>query len=281
LRFETSSAVTGWAASLALDFRREAERTVLAGRRHHGPLVVQKPLYPEGGNPCHVVLIHPPGGVAGGDRLALSVDLAAGSQALLTTPAATKWYRAEGLESSQTTRITAADGAVIEYLPQETIVYDQALVRSETTVDLTGNGRLAFWEIVSLGRRASGERFQSGCYRQRLTIRRDGRKIWFDAGIVPGGGAILDSPVGLGGAKVMAAMVIAAGAAPPDLIEACRADTPPDGVRWGISALEDIVTARYLGQQTEAARHWFEALWHVLRPWYAGRAAVRPRLWST
>ncbi len=254
---------------------------MLAHRRHHGPLVVQKALYPEGDRVCHAVVIHPPGGIAGGDRLALDVTLEAGCHVMLTTPAATKWYRADGGESRQETRVAIGENATVEYLPQETIVFDGARTWIEAEASLGPGARYAGWEIVSLGRRASGERFARGSFRQRLSLRREGRRIWYDAASIEGGDRLMAAAAGLGGAGVFATLVVAAGAAPADLVAAAREIRPRDGRRWGVTALPEIFAARYLGDHAEAAREWFEGLWRVLRPWYAGCQAVRPRLWST
>ncbi len=278
---DVGQSAVGWAARLELGFRRTGARTVLAHRRHVGPLVVQKALYPEGEALCHAVLVHPPGGIAGGDRLGLYVTVGDNAHAVLTTPAATKWYRADGRPAQQLTHFAVDNGAALEYLPQETIIFDGALTRIETTVDLGESGTYAGWDIVCLGRRASGETFRYGHLHQRLTIRRGQHLLWHEAASIAGSDPMLASPVGLSGASVFAALVVAAGSAPADVIAAARAVLPRDGLRWGITAPPGIVSARYLGHHAEAARDWFAGLWEILRPWYAGLAAVRPRLWST
>src|ERR1700759_1498834 len=151
-----------WTADLALVFRHLDHRTFVAERRHEGPLVVQKPLYPEGPGVCHSVLVHAPGGIAGGDTLALDLRLERDARALITTPAATKWYKADGRIARQTTRIAIGPAAVLEWLPLESILFDQADTVIGATVALEGNAIFAGWEIACLGRRASGETFREG-----------------------------------------------------------------------------------------------------------------------
>ena len=271
---------TNWNVALSLGFKKVGDVTVLASRRHDGPLVVQKPLYPEGRAVCHVAIIHAPGGIAGGDRLGLDIDLAPSAHVLMTTPAATRWYKAAGREARQTSEIRVADGAVLEWLPQETIVFDQAEARIATEVQLGDGAVYAGWEITCLGRRASGEIFESGRLRQRLEIRRGDRLIWTERLNLRAGDRLLRSAIGLAGRHVSGTMVVAAGPMSAALLEACRAEIPADG-EGAVTALPDVTVARYLGGSAEHAKSYFESLRRVLRPWYAGRPAQRPRLWDT
>jgi urease accessory protein len=270
-----------WRAQLQLRFARRQQRTVLVGRMHSGPLVVQKALYPEGDRTCHAVIVHPPGGVAGGDRLQLQVALEEGAHALLTTPGAGKWYKANGLEASQQLEFELADGALLEWLPQETILFDAARVRMQAHIELTGNARYAGWEVLCLGRRAAGESFRSGHWSQQWRIFRGGKLIWGDYADVQGGDPLLQSPVGMAGRSVVGRLLIAAGAVPAGVLERCRAIEPAGAALHAISALPEVCVATCLGDDAEALRNYFEALWAVLRPWYAGLDASRPRIWNT
>ena len=197
-----------WSASLALRFERDAARSVLSDNRHSGPLRVQKALYPEGQGICHAIIVHPPGGIAGGDQLAISVRLGAGAQALITTPGASKWYKARdtGLRRSrraaQTLHFTLAKDATLEWLPQESIVFDAAEVQMHSIVELATGARYAGWEMLCLGRAESGETFRQGSIGQRVSVKHAGKLIWNEAGVLPAAGPEMTSPVGWQGATV-------------------------------------------------------------------------------
>lgn len=272
---------SNWEAELNLHFARRNHRTILKQRSHRGPLVIQKVLYPEQESVCHVILIHPPGGLAGGDTLRLNIDSAEGAHTLTTTPGAGKWYKANGAAASQRLTITAAADSVVEWFPQESIIYDNARADWHGRVDLAESARFAGWEIVCLGRLARGERFRHGELKQRLEIYRGGRILWGEHIHLRGGDALLTSIAGLRGYPVYATFVIAAAGLPPDLLERCRALAVPEDGICGVTAPPGLFVGRYLGSSTESARRYFEALWHHLRPWYAGIAAERPRIWNT
>src|ERR1044071_2291298 len=102
LREAVGTMQAGWEARLALSYAREGERTVVDRRLHCGPLLVQKALYPEGCGVCQSIIVHPPAGIAGGDRLILDARAGRRARAQLTTPAAAKWYRTTGAPAQQT-----------------------------------------------------------------------------------------------------------------------------------------------------------------------------------
>ena len=161
---------------------------------------MQKALYPEGDAVCHAVVIHPPGGIAGGDALELNVTVEPGAHALITTPGAAKWYKANGRVASQHVRL-AVDG-VLEWLPQEAIVFDAAEVRSSIDIDLAADATMIGWDIVALGRRAAGERYSRGCFAQTIRLSIGGELTWIERTRIAGGDALLDAPVGLAGHHV-------------------------------------------------------------------------------
>jgi urease accessory protein len=275
-----SPPLAGWRATLALDFELRGRRCVLAARRHDGPLVVQRPLYPEGEDLCHAIVVHPPGGIAGGDELELTVRAKAGAHALLTTPGAGKWYRTAGPSAHQRIALEVGADAVLEWLPQETIVFEGAAAELESDIRLAPDARFIGWEILRLGRTASGERFNRGRLCTRTVIRRDGRVAWLERARLEGGSDLLDSPLGLAGEPVFGTLLAAAPRIEPGLVAACREPQPSAGT-GAVTCLPGVLVARYLGASSEAARGYFAQLWRIVRPALAGRDAVPPRIWQT
>jgi len=259
-----------WTASLALGFQFRNGKTVLGSRRAEGPLAVQKALYPEGSEVCHAIVVHPPGGIAGGDELTLSVHAARGGAALLTTPGAGKWYRSAGPRAKQTLSFDVAGS--LEWLPRETIVFDGALAELDCEVRLATGARYTGWDIVCLGRSGSGERFTRGKLGLRASVFRDGKLLWLERGVLDGGGRILASPAGLAGRTVFGTFIATLEAS--DLLPACRNIA-------ATTQLPGLLVARYLGDSTEEAFEKFSALWKLLRPAVMQREAVPPRIWST
>jgi urease accessory protein len=270
-----------WQARLALEFCLQGRRTVLAGREHRGPLVVQKPLYPEGDAVCHNIIVHPPGGIAGGDALTLEARLRDDTAALLTTPGAAKWYRSMGAKASLTQHFDIGHGAVLEWLPQPAIVFNRARAEIKTEVRLHEESLYMAWDITCMGRTASGERFDSGELRQRTEVWQQGRRLWCEYARLAGGDPMLASMAGLAGRTVSATLIAAGNEVQKDLLEQCRSIKPEAGEHSAITALPRVLLARYLGHSGEAAMHHFIALWKLLRPALAGRSAVLPRIWAT
>ena len=279
----TCLAGQGWDARLDLRFARRDERTVLVENTHRGPLVVQKSLHPEGPGVCQAIVVHPPGGIAGGDRLALSIDVERDAHAQLVTPGATKWYRTAGPFARQAINARVADGATLEWLPQETIVFDGARADVTTAVTLAGDALFVGWDVVSLGRTASGERFERGDYRQRFELVRGDALVWVERTNLAAGSPLLAAPVGLSGSPMFGTFVVAAPAIGDDLVAALRGVLPDAGTGMvvAVTRLPGILVARCRGDSPEAARAWFTALWTLARPALTGRAAVPPRIWKT
>jgi len=266
-----------WQASLRLRFDNDAGTTRLSERAHCGPLRVQKPLYPEGERICHAIMIHPPGGVVGGDRLAIDIACAPSAHAFLTTPGAAKWYRANGKTSMQQVSLAAMDASAIEWMPQETIFFNEAEVRMEHAVELAADASYIGCEILCFGRSASGERFERGAISQRTSIRRGGKLIWWEQGTLHGGSTAMRSILGLNGATVCATLTGVGVPLPAALLAQVRAIDPA----LAVSQVKSVFCARLLCANSEQARGVMTRVWQTLRPHLLGCAAPVPRIWHT
>ncbi|HEY5799105.1 MAG TPA: urease accessory protein UreD [Burkholderiaceae bacterium] len=273
----------GWEARLKLGFTRAGAHTRLSERSHSGPLRVQKALYPEGADVCHAVLLHPPGGIAGGDSLSIAAHAGPGAHALLTTPGAGKWYRAAGRQATQEIALRADAGAVLEWLPQETLFYDAADCAMTHDVALHGDAVYIGSEILCFGRTASGETYASGQVRQRTSVRRDGALLWYEQGLLRPSDGAMHSRFGLAGHTVCATLLAAGRPLTYEEIRSLRGalHALDAGPQLGATQLKQMLAVRYLGQSSETAKAVLSCAWHVLRPLLAGRAASVPRLWHT
>jgi urease accessory protein len=265
-----------WQARLELGFRRHGERTVLAHRRHAGPLVVQRPFYPEGPI-CHVYLVHPPGGIVGGDEVTLQAQVDVGAHALLTTPAATRFYRAGPHPRAKLTQRLSVQGS-LEWLPQETILFDGARAQATTQVELGAAGRFLGWEITCLGRPANAETFRHGELRQDFLLYREGRPLLLDRMRLAGDSAALDAGWGFAGAQAMGTLLMYP-ARSPDL-DSLRALASADA-RHALSVVDDVLVCRALAAEAGALKQLFSAMWLQLRESLLGCVAVAPRIWAT
>ncbi len=263
----------GWRAELALRFERRGPRTVLAGRRHHGPLTVQRPFYPEGA-PCHIYLLHPPGGVVGGDRLALDIRLEPGSHALLTMPGATKFYRSAGPTSRLVQRFRLAEDSLLEWLPQDSIFFPGARAALESRFELAPGARLLAWESLCLGRPVLGETFDHGRLDSLLAVEQGGAPLLHERLRLDGGRLSK-----LAGHPLFATFC----AAPADepLLELARTILDPLPVPAGATLLDSLLVVRLLDDDNQRLQSTLQRLWHALRPAVAGLAPCPPRIWAT
>lgn len=269
-----------WQARLSLGFADDAGVTRMVERSHVGPLRVQKPLYPEGGPVCHAIVVHPPGGVVGGDELNIDVRAGDRANALLATPGAAKWYKANGKISRQQVRIDAGAHASIEWLPQEAIFFDGAQVQLDHAVTLAADASYIGCEILCFGRTASGESFASGRIEQRTSIRRGGKLLWYEQGNLTAGSAAMTSPLGLAGNTVCATLIAVGNVVPAAVIGALR-EAGNGEAAYGVTQMKSVVVVRHFGDSSEAARRLMISAWQMLRPALTGRDAIVPRIWNT
>ncbi|RVU85672.1 urease accessory protein UreD [Leucothrix sargassi] len=280
---ETIEPAEGWKAKLELGYVARETRTVLAHRSRRGPLAVQRAFYPEG-SVCHSYILHPPGGVVGGDELLIDVSVDDGAKALLTTPGATKFYRSLGEKAHQVQNFSVADNACLEWLPQETIFFPSANAGLSTQISLQASSRYIGWEVHCLGRPTNNERFESGLVVFSTSLTREGLPLYKER-LVLDGTKDLDALAGLNGHPVTATLI--ALPATDDVLQLARQhcetymqEHEADGFA-GATLLDDVLVVRYLGNSTELAHRLFRNIWLSIRPLVNGLDAVPPRIWST
>jgi len=279
-----------WHGRLRLRYRREGARTV-AHDLHEGPLRVLRPLYPEGEDVCHHVMVHPPGGLVGGDRLDIDLRLAPGTHALLTTPGATRFYRSNGAPAGQQVEAVVGAGARLEWLPAETVAYSGCQAESRLRCTLEPGAQMIGSEVLALGLPASGQAYTQGCLRLHLEV----SGHWLERGLIDAADhRLLDSPLGLGGRRALATLWFASGdALPPAAVEAllaaARAGADAAGTLGAEGALvqgatapsDHVVVLRLLAPRAEPALQRLRAVWADWRRLMWQRAPEPPRVWRT
>ena len=268
---------TGWQAHLSLGFSRRGNQTVLAERRQYGPLTVQRPFYPEG-MPCHLYLLHPPGGVVGGDELDVQIKVEQEAHALLTTPGATKFYRSAGPQSKVTQTFQLAEGAALEWLPQDNILFPGANLQLQSTFHLESDSRLIAWECISLGRPVNEERFLEGQLRSRWRVYRN-QRLCLNESLRVLDAADLERRAGLAGYPLVATLI--ASLCSETERELVRELLQGYAAPAGVTLLNDLLIVRLLGAHNEPLQQLMQTIWQALRPTVIGCPACRPRIWNT
>ena len=272
-----------WHASLDLTYRRAGPRTTLQ-HRHEGPLRILKSLYPEGEGICHNVLVHPPGGLVGGDTLDIRIEVGSGAHALIGTPGATRFYRSEGAEATQRVRLAVAEGARLEWLPLESIAYPGCQAHNQLTMDIAPGGECLGWDVCALGLPAAGQPFTQG--RLQQTLHWPG--VWQERALIDAADVrLLDSPLGLAGQRALGTLWLARGQAWTEtereaLLGAVRAalDSAPPGVHVGATSPDArLLLVRALAPQVEPLMATLQRAWAALRTNAWSLPANAPRIW--
>jgi len=273
-----------WPARLTLSAARDGAGATRVHARHDGPLRLLKTLYPESSRIAHAVLVHPPGGLVGGDRLDIQLDVQAGAHLLVTTPAATRFYRSNAGEAAQVVRATLGEGARLEWLPQETLAYPDCIARNEVQLSLAPGASLFATEVLGLGLPAAGQPFDSGRLLQHLEITGQ----WLDRGWLDAADKVLlDGPGGLAGHRVLGTLAYAQTTMLADAealladSRALLADVPLCGITHLAGPRGAVLLMRVIGGEVEAvtlALRRVRALWRE-RLW--ALPGGDPRIWAT
>ena len=274
-----------WNASLSLHYTLESDRSVLRFA-HDGPLRVLKTLYPEGDATCHNVLVHPPGGLVGGDTLAIDVKVGSGAHGLITTPGATRFYRSSGDPAVQRTHLALASGARLEWLPLEAILYSGCLAENHVSFDLAPGAELMGWDVTALGLPHADQPFVQGRFCQHIEM----PGVWLERGVLAADDTrLLSSPLGLAGQHCMASLFFAAGSA----LGRDRRELALDSARHlmhghalnataGVTAANpQVLVLRVLAPQVEPAMDLLRKVWACWRQVLWQKPAVLPRIWAT
>ncbi len=269
-----------WQGKLKLNYSLSAGITQVVSNFSQAPLRVQKSFYPEQKDTCHSVILHTAGGIVGGDRLDLSIDLGERSQVVITTATAGKVYGSKGLESEQTLNIYLQAGSYLEWLPQEFIIFNGAIYKQKTRIELEPDALWLGWEIVRFGRSARGERFLSGSWRSHTEVWRSGYPLWSDRQWLEGGEAMINSPHGLNGYPVVGTLALVGRQVNFELLQKIQTLTLNYEGQLGVTKLIEGLTCRYVGHSITEVRHWFIAVWELIRLFYIQRPACVPRVWQ-
>ncbi len=269
------NSIAGWQATLKLGFEAGPTKTLLEQRRHEGPLVVQRPFYPEG-DVCHVYLLHPPGGIVATDRLDLSIDVKAEAQALLTTPGATKIYRSEDKQAIVNTQIRIDPSAGFEWLPQESILFEGANLKSCIHINLEADARFIGWDIVALGRPAADENFDYGQAELAWQIDRQQQPLFLEKMLI--NAESLAANWGLNGDACFGTLIMTP--ASEDHLESVRVMTVEHS-SVAVTLIDDVLICRAKAGHCRLVREYFESVRTRLRQHINGHKAYSPRVWAT
>ena len=298
---KTVQSSSTWHGRLNLVYAHRQGKTVITEQHNQAPLKVQRPFYPEGEEVCHSIILHTAGGVVGGDRLSCNFHLQPSSQTLITTAAASKIYRSNGIQAGQNIEINIDVGACLEWLPQETIIFDAADYRQDLRVELATDASFLSWEINRFGRSARGEKFSQGNWRSHTEIWQKGIPLWIDRQWLPGSEEIFYSPHGLAGQPVVGSLLFVGKPVSTEIVEKARTLWKPNSQsqianpqspftaissvraypkpQTGVTRLNNGFLCRYRGNSTTEVRNWFISVWQLLRTSFLSRGSCVPRVW--
>jgi urease accessory protein len=234
---------------------------------------------------CHNVLVHPPGGLVGGDTLEIALRAAPGTHGLVTTPGATRFYRSEGALALQRTRIALEGNARLEWFPLETICYSGCRAENQLTLDLAPEAQVMGWDVTALGLPHANLPFVQGFVQQHLEL----PGVWLERGRVAAGDALLlNGPAGLASMRCWGTLYLANGQAIGRADEAVALDAareviaahPLAALAGATSPNAQTVVLRVMAPQVEGVMGllrqvrlaWRSAVWNM--------GPTSPRIWA-
>jgi urease accessory protein len=269
----------GWQGHLQLTYRHNRAKTQAVQNQGTAPLKVQRSFYPEDAAICHNTILHTAGGIVGGDKLQIDIDLQPQSRAVITTAAAGKIYGGNGTPATQSIVQNIGENACLEWLPQETIVFNQAIFHQHLRVNLAATGSWLGWEINRFGRTARGERFTQGEWKSATEVYRQGKPIWIDRQVLYGD-EMVDSPHSLAGHSIVGSLAWIGGEVSKDLVVEARSIFGGEPSKIGVTRLTEGLLCRYRGDSNTEVRQWFTAVWHLLRHSFLQSPPIHLRVWQ-
>jgi len=274
-----------WEGDLRLKYAVDDHgKTYIADRQHQGPYTVQRPFYPEGGT-CHSILLHPPGGLVEGDVLSLRVDCDTASHSLITTPSAGKVYECDQDSAGQKQLFHIQDKAILEWFPQEMIVYDRSQSDLQTEIHLHGSGQFAGWEMLCLGRPIANDHFQKGRVKQKISLYRNNKPIFIERFSLDADSPLRTQSSGMANFQAMA-LFLMTGANQASLeiareVVKQETDQSVEQLQLGFTLIDDVLIGRALMNQSRFAKTAFIKVWSALRLPLLNTEAIEPRIWNT
>ncbi|WP_114969063.1 urease accessory protein UreD [Rhodoferax ferrireducens] len=274
-----------WHASLKLDYALQAERTV-AHFLHDGPLRILQSLYPEGDAVCHNVLVHPPGGLVGGDTLDIAVTAGGTAHGLITTPGATRFYRSNGELALQRTHITLTEQTRLEWLPLEALCYNHCRAENQLTLNLAPQAEFMGWDVTALGLPHAQQPFEQGSFLQHIEV----PGVWLERGRIQADDhRLMNGPLGLAGHRCLAALFFASGSKlergrREQALDVARELIHAHGLRHTAGATSpngQVIVLRVLAPVVEPAMDLLRQVWSAWRQHLWSLPAINPRIWST
>lgn len=274
-----------WNARLDIDYTVQHQRTVTR-HSHNGPLRLLQSLYPEGDAVCHNVLVHPPGGLVGGDTLDVRISAGATAHALITTPGATRFYRTAGGAAVQRTDITLTDQARLEWLPLEAIGYNNCLAENYLRLRVGAQAECMGWDITALGLPGAALPFAQGSFLQHIEV----PGVWLERGLIDASDArLMNGPLGLAGHRCLASLFFVSGT-PLErnrreaALVLAREVIAAHGLRHTAGATcpsGQVMVVRVLSPLVEPTIDLLRQVWQAWRQHFWQLPAVSPRIWAT
>jgi len=273
-----------WEARLDLTYTRAAGR-VVARHSHNGPLRILQSLYPEGDSVCHNVLVHPPGGLVGGDTLDIHIRAASGAHGLITTPGATRFYRSEGPLALQSTHIHLQAGSRLEWLPLEALCYNDCHAENKLVMVPEPGAELLGWDVTAFGLPGANLPYVQGSFAQHIEV----PGVWLERGRIDAADTrLMDGPTGMAGARCMASLFFVAGTALDrkrkqqalDIARELIAGHALAATAGATSPNPQVIVVRALAPVVEPAMQLLRTVRNAWRQELWGLPLCNPRIWA-